>query len=118
MNYADATRLIYKLREIRVDRGATPGEQEAAQYKIKIITEKYGPVADLGEQVRVERERPKRRWSAPRQGPADYFFFDPTTGRASSNVIVHEWENPRNWHIEVPIRQPLPPHLKKLLRKK
>lgn len=107
MNYADATRLIYKLREVTVEHGATPGEEKAAQHKIKKLEAKYGPVVDVSDQVPPQ---PTRIWEA-HTGKASWenyvnptpVFFNPVTGEHSDNVIVREWKDSHHWHITLPV---------------
>lgn len=107
MDRFDAVRRVKALREVTVERGATPAEALTAQRKAQQITERFG-IADTEMRKPRVRDRPMRAQpSTVAYGfpmgppPIPDWEFDPTTGKHSKNVKVHHYANPGNWRIEI-----------------
>lgn len=98
MDRATAARLVCKLDEMTVARGATGPEAREAAKKAAGLRARFG----LG--ARETRPRvaagPQRVWRAAKPNEWE---FDVRTGRASTNVKVHRYNSPVDWHIEIPL---------------
>lgn len=107
MNRADAIRRVKALREVTVERGATPAEAKTARRKAQQVAQRFGITDTETRKLRVHG-RPVR----PQPSPIFYGFpmdappipdweFDPRTGKHSKNVKVHHYASPGNWRIEI-----------------
>ena len=102
MNRTDAVRLVGKLREVRVDRGATAAEAASAAAKAERLVRRFDLNRRESHPPPPRAPRRQRVYHAPPQGPADW-EFNAKTGEHSENVKVHRWNGLGDWHIEIPI---------------
>lgn len=97
MTRAQAVEKAAKLERL-ARRTRHAGERQAAREALLRLASRHG----LSPDEWTEPSPEPRRWTAPRRGAAEVWYFDPATGSASANVEVRAWRDRNNWRIEVP----------------